>query len=85
MKKISKGFAFVFGMVSILSMFLLVVIISIFKLTTTNELMVAAFLTALVGMVTSYMGIDVVNNGVRGKCFDERVAKLDAENRGKNE
>ena len=81
MKKISKGFAFIFGMISILSMFLLVVIISIFKLTTTNELMVAAFLTALVGMVTSYMGIDVANNGVRGKCFRQEVADLDAKER----
>jgi ABC-type Fe3+-siderophore transport system permease subunit len=82
MGKVSKGVAFIFGMVSILSMFVIVAVISIFKLTETNELMIAAFLTAIVGMVTSYMGIEVVNNGVRGKCFRQEVADLDAKERG---
>jgi hypothetical protein len=82
MKKLSKGGAFIFGMISILSVFLIVVVVSIFDLTNTNELMIAAFLTAIVGMVTSYMGIDVVNNGVRGKCYRQEVADLDAKQRG---
>jgi len=82
MGKVSKGAAFVFGMISIISLFLIVAVISIFKLADTNNLMVAAFLTAIVGMVTSYMGIDVANNAARGKYFNENVAKLDAEQRG---
>jgi len=69
MGKVSKGAAFVFGMISILSMFIIVAVVSIFKLTETNELMVGAFLTAVVGMVTSYMGIQMANNGVIGKNY----------------
>jgi len=81
-KKVTKGAAFIFGMVSILSMFLLVAIISIFDLTTTSDLMVGSFLMAVVGLVTSYMGIDTANNAARGKWFNENVARLDAEQRG---
>jgi len=84
MGKVTKGAAFIFGMISILSLFLIVAAIVIFKLAAANELMVAAFLTAIVGLVTSYMGIDVVNNGVRGKCYNENIPKIDAE-REKNE
>jgi len=80
MRKLTKGAAFVFGMVSILAMFALVVAVSVFKLATSNELMVAAFLTAIVGLVTSYMGIDVANNAARGKWFNQGVAELDAKN-----
>jgi len=81
-RKITKGAAFIFGMVSILSMFLLVIIISIFKLTATNEIMIGSFLTAVVGLVTSYMGIDVANNAARGKFYRPEVAELDARERG---
>jgi hypothetical protein len=80
MKKINKTFAFIFGMVCIIGMFAVVLLFHAFDKATTFP--VGSFLTAVVGLVTSYMGIEVVNNGVRGKCFEERVAKLDAENRG---
>jgi len=82
MSKVTKGAAFIFGMISILSLFLIVAAIVIFKLAAANELMVAAFLTAIVGLVTSYMGIDVANNAARGKYFRPEVAELDAKERG---
>ena len=80
MKKISKSGAFVFGMVCILIMFA-AVIISHF-LDKALNFPVGLFLTAVVGLVTSYMGIDVANNAARGKYFNENVAKLDAEQGG---
>jgi hypothetical protein len=80
MKKISKGGAFIFGMVSILVMFAAILTLSAFEIATTFP--VGLFLTAVIGLVTSYMGIDVVNNGVRGKCFRQEVADLDAKERG---
>jgi len=82
-KKISKGYAFIFGMICILALFVVTGTLHFFEKAT--SLPVGSFLTAIVGLVTSYMGIDVVNNGVRGKCFNPEVAKLDAEQRGNNE
>jgi len=81
-KKVTKGAAFIFGMVSILVMFLLVIVITVFNLANTSDLLVSAFLTAVVGLVTSYMGIDVANNAARGRFFRQEVADLDAKERG---
>jgi len=84
MGKVTKGAAFIFGMLCIMFIFIALVLLRAFKVVETNDLMLAAFLTAIVGLVTSYMGIDVVNNGVRGKCYNENIPKIDAE-REKNE
>ena len=84
MKKVTKGAAFVFGMCCMMSMFLIVVTVHIFKLAEANELMVGSFLMGIGGLVTSYMGIDVANNAARGKWFNQSVADLDAKNRDKN-
>jgi len=80
MKKISKGFAFVFGMICIIVMFMAILVLHAFEKATTFP--AGLFLTAVVGLVTSYMGIDVANNAARGKYFNESVAELDAKNRG---
>jgi len=77
-KKISKGFAFIFGMICIIGMFTAILLLHAFGLALNFP--VGLFLTAVVGLVTSYMGIDVANNAARGKYFNEGVAKLDAEN-----
>jgi len=78
MKKISKGSAFIFGMCCINGMFFVVIITHILEKAVNFP--VGLFLTAVVGLVTSYMGIDVANNAYRGKYFNENVAKLDSEN-----
>jgi len=83
MKKISKGFAFIFGMVCILIMFIVVGTLHYFEKAVNFP--VGLFLTAVVGLVTSYMGIDVANNAARGKYYKKEVAELDAENRRENE
>jgi len=80
MKKISKGAAFVFGMVCIIVMFALVLATHFFD--KALNFPVGLFLTAVVGLVTSYMGIDVANNAARGKYFRPEVAELDAKQRG---
>jgi len=78
MKKVSKGAAFIFGMICIIGMFIAVITAHILEKAVNFP--VGLFLTAVVGLVTSYMGIDVANNAARGKYFNEGVAKLDAEN-----
>jgi len=78
MKKLSKSSAFVFGMICIIGMFAAILLLHAFD--RALDFPVGLFLTAVVGLVTSYMGIDVANNAARGKYFNEGVAKLDAEN-----
>jgi len=76
MKRISKGTAFIFGMICIIVMFIVIIILHLFE--KSKDFPISAFLTAVVGLVTTYMGIDVANNAARGKNFNIEVAKLDA-------
>jgi hypothetical protein len=42
-----------------------------------KELPVAETLTALVGIGTTYIGLQVANNGVRGKYFEPELQRID--------
>ena len=80
MRKVTKGAAFVFGMVCIIGMFAIMVLLHVCG--KSEGYPIAAFLTAVVGLVTTYMGIDTANNAARGKWFNQGVADLDAKNNG---
>ena len=82
MKKISKGFAFILGVCCIIGMLIIMVALHLFN--KSADFPIGVFLTAVVGLVTTYMGIDVANNAARGKCFNENIPKIDAMNRKEN-
>lgn len=46
-----------------------------------NAVHLGAILGAVVTLVSAFIGLQVVNNGVRGKNFNEGVARVDAEKR----
>jgi len=76
MAKISKGTAFILGMCCIGGMFVVMIVLHIIG--KSSDFPIGVFLTAFVGLPTTYMGIDVANNAARGKFFNPEIPKLDA-------
>jgi predicted neutral ceramidase superfamily lipid hydrolase len=73
--KVSKGAAFMAVIICIMLVFIIAALMVILgKLT---DIYVAAVLTALVTMGTTYVGLQVANNGVRGKWFREEIQQID--------
>jgi len=76
--RLGKSAAFVICTVCISAMFL--ILAGMKFLGKADGFPIGVFLTAIVSMGTAYIGLEVTNNGVRGKCFNENIAKLDATN-----
>ncbi|MCL2722005.1 MAG: hypothetical protein FWD47_11795 [Treponema sp.] len=74
--KISKTMAFIFCMSAIGAMFIITAALHLFN--KYEGFPIGAFLTATVSMGTSYMAIQVTNNGVKGKYWNPQMN--DAEN-----
>jgi len=77
--KLGKSAAFIICMIIISTMFLALVFIQFVG--KANGFPIGAFLTVVVGMGTAFIGLEVTNNGVRGKYFNQEVAKIDAINK----
>ena len=75
--KISKTMAFIICMSIIGVMFLALLVMQVFNKAT--DFPTAVFLTAVVAMGTAYLGIEVANNGVKGKHWNQQM--YDAENK----
>jgi hypothetical protein len=66
----SKSVAYVIGMVCIMIIFLLMFAIALIK-GLFDLIPVGMVLTAVVSLTGGYMGIQVVNNGVKGKFWNQ--------------
>jgi len=76
----TKAFAFTLSVILIMFMFCILIVMYLKKIDV-KDFPTGAFLTAIVAITTSYMGIQVVNNGVLGKCYRKEVAELDRINK----
>lgn len=77
MKKLGKAKAYVIAITLTFVMFL--VVVGLRFLDKHDGLPIGAFLTAIVSMTTAYIGVEMANNGVRGKYFNDGVRKVDEE------
>ena len=81
--KISKTKAFILCLISIAVMFL--TLIGLQFLGKATDFPIAGFLTAVVTICTAYLGIEVANNGVKGKHWNQQMYDAENKNGGKNE
>ncbi len=73
----TKSRAFVVTLFAILIMFTAICILLLLKIDI-DKIPIGAFLTAVVSLGAGFMGIQVANNGVRGKFYNEGVREADA-------
>lgn len=77
----SKGKAFFITVICIMVLFLLCGLLLLFgKL---SDIPISAFLAAIVSLSAGYMGIQVANNGVRGKWYQSEIPENDRKGKEK--
>lgn len=81
--RLHKGTAFLITVGAIMVGFLLEWIALLLE--RTDRLSVGALFGALVGIGTTYVGLQVANNGVRGKYYEKGIAEADAEIEGRSD